>query len=300
MIGIRPLLAATLDPLNDPTVLNRIRFPVFCSPKLDGIRAISMGSGQLLSRSGKLIPSKQARALFGGFNKLDGELIYDTPTIPNVYNVTQSFVMSIAKPALGDDGLPLLRYYVFDRITDDPYEVRNKSLPVGDKWLIPLPQTHISSLDTLLVYEEECLKAGYEGIMIRSINGLYKQGRATLNDQILMKLKRFSEFEARIVAFEEQLTNLNTPILDDLGYTERSTSKENLVPADTLGSIIVDYQGTPLSVSCGCMDHAMRKHVWRNQKLFLGKVIVVRHLDKNLIGYLPRFGRFAGFREDGR
>jgi len=300
VIAIRPLLAATLDPLNDPKVLNKIRFPVFCSPKLDGIRAISMGGGQLLSRSGKLIPSKQARALFGGFNKLDGELIYDNPTIPNVYNVTQSFVMSIAKPALGDDGLPLLRYYVFDRITDDPYDVRYKSLPTGDKWLIPLTQTYIANMDAMLIYEDKCLAAGYEGIMIRSINGPYKHGRANLNDQILMKLKRFSEFEAPIIGFEEQLTNLNKPILDDLGYTERSTSKENLVPADTLGSIIVDYQGTPLSVSCGCMDHAMRKHVWRNQKLFLGKVIVVRHLDKNLIGYLPRFGRFAGFREDGR
>lgn len=300
MTAIRPLLAATLDPLNDPTVLSRIRFPVFCSPKLDGIRAISMGGGQLLSRSGKLIPSRQARALFGGFNKLDGELIYDNPTIPNVYNVTQSFVMSIAKPALGDDGLPLLRYYVFDRITDDPYNIRDQSLPKGDKWLIPLTQTYTSSLDNLLIYEEQCLTAGYEGIMIRSINGPYKHGRATLNDQILMKLKRFSEFEAPIIGFEEQLTNLNTPILDDLGYTERSTAKDRLVPADTLGSIIVDYQGTALPVSCGCLDHSTRKHIWRNQKIFIGKVIVVRHLDKNLIGYLPRFGRFAGFREDGR
>lgn len=299
MIQTRALLAATLDPLNDPFVLNKIRFPVFCSPKLDGIRALSI-NGRLLSRSGKLIPSKQAQTMFSHFNKLDGELIYDSPTIPNVYNITQSFVMSIAKPALDKNNQPLLRYYVFDRVTEDPYKVRYDSLPSGDNWLKTLEQTYITHLDDLLAYEEKCLLEGYEGIMIRSIEGPYKHGRATLNDQILMKLKRFSEFEAPIIGFEEQYTNLNTPIIDDLGYTERSTSKEGLVPADTLGAIIVDYQGEPLNISCGCMDHAMRKHVWRNKHVFLNKIAVVRHLDKNLVGYRPRFGRFAGFREDGR
>jgi DNA ligase-1 len=254
----------------------------------------------LFSRSGKLIPSQQARCMFSHFNGLDGELIYDTPTMMNVYNITQSFVMSMRKDALDRAGQPLLRFYVFDRVSDAPFEERLASLPAGDAWLIPVKQTLLHNMEELLKFEADCLALGYEGIMLKAPNGPYKQGRSTLNEQYLMKLKRFSEFEAIIVGFEEQMTNTNIPIVDDLGYIERSTSKAGLVPADTLGKLVVDYFDGHLEISCGAMTHEMRKHIWRHQHIFLGKEVVVRHFAVGLDGYRPRFPRFVGFREDGR
>lgn len=292
------MLSATIDPLVDPNVFNKLRFPMYASPKLDGIRAISI-NGKLLSRSGKHIPSIQARNMFSHFNGLDGELIYDNPTIPNVYNITQSYIMSQFKRA-EKNGKPCLRFYVFDRINSDPFNKRLESLPVGDEWLIPVKQMMVNSIDELLEYENLCLKQNYEGIMLKAPNGPYKHGRSTFNEQYLMKLKRFSEFEAVIIGFVEQMYNNNAPVIDALGYTERSTAKEGMLPADTLGKLIVRYNDEDMEVSCGVMDHAMRKHIWRNMSCFTGKVVVVRHFDVNLVGYKPRFPRFVGFREDGR
>lgn len=306
MTAIRPMLSATIDPLVDPNVFSKLRFPLYGSPKLDGIRAISIG-GQLLSRSGKPIPSVQARNMFSHFNGLDGELIYDHPTITNVYNITQSYVMSRFKEAK-KDGHPCLRFYVFDRVNDKAFDERLASLPAGDEWLIPVKQTLIHNIEELLKFEAECLNLGYEGIMLKEPYGPYKHGRSTFNEQYLMKLKRFTEFEAPIVGFVEQMFNKNEPVIDALGYTERSTSKDGMFPADTLGKIIVRHNDEDLEISCGCMDHAMRKHVWRFMGDFIGKVVVVRHFDVNLVGYKPRFPRFAkwsepsfvGLREDGR
>jgi DNA ligase-1 len=293
------MLSATIDPLNDPLVFGKLKFPLYASPKLDGIRAISMG-GQLLSRSGKLIPSKQAQQMFGHFNGLDGELIYDNPTITNVYNITQSFVMSISKPAVEADGKPLLRFYVFDRVSEGTFEERFNSLPTGDEWLHRVNQTLVHNLDELLQFESDCLALGYEGIMLKKPDGPYKQGRSTFNEHYLMKLKRFSEEDCVVVGFVEQMTNTNTPIVDALGYTERSTAKEGMVPANTLGKLVVIFGGEELEISCGAFDHMMRKHIWQHQDIFLNKVVVVRHFDINLVGYKPRFPRAIGWRDDGR
>jgi DNA ligase-1 len=297
-MAVRPMLSATIDPLNDSMVFDKLKFPLYASPKLDGIRAVSI-DGQLVSRSGKLIPSTQAQQMFGHFNGLDGELIYNDPTMVNVYNTTQSFVMSLNKPAIINQKA-VLRFYVFDRVADGTFEERLATLPKGDEWLIPVKQTLVNNVKELLEFESNCLALNYEGVMLKSPSGPYKQGRATFNEHYLLKLKRFVEFDAPIVGFVEQMTNVNRPILNDLGYTERSAAKEGLVPADTLGKIIVRYNGNDIKISCGVLDHAMRKCIWQDMDAFIGRMVVVRHFDANLEGYEPRFPRFVGWRDDGR
>jgi len=304
---IKPMLAATIDPKVDPDVFKKLRFPYLASPKLDGIRGVASGKEGLISRSGLPLPSVQAQRLFGHLVGLDGELIVGEPNVMNVYNLTQSHVMSQNKPAMREPNIPNLHYYVFDRwmhnstlVIDMPFYKRLELLPKGDSFLIPVQHQLIENYDDLMMFEEICLNHGYEGIMLRNPHGRYKHGRATFNENLLYKLKRFDEFEAVVIDVVEQMTNLNEKVKNMLGYSERSTNAENLVPANTLGKMVVMYDGEPLNIGCGCMNHDERKYYWDNPHLLKGKTIVVRHFQVGIQGYRPRQARFAGFREDGR
>ena len=303
---LRPILAATIDPLNDPEVFKKLKFPYLASPKLDGIRAVAGGKDfGLYSRKAIQLPSNQAQRLYGHLLGLDGELIVGLPTDMNVYNTTQSHVMSQNKNAIVN-GLPNLYYYLFDRwfydgklVTHLPFYRRLELLP-SDNYLRPVPHIMIYDLEDLLKFETKCLEEGYEGIMLRDPNGLYKEGRSTFNQNYLFKLKRFVEFEALVVGFEEQQTNTNEKVKDALGLSKRSTAQANMIPANTLGKLLVEYQGDVIEVGCGCMTAVERKTYWNNPDLILRKEIVVRHFQVGLDGYKPRFPRFVGFRKDGR
>ena len=299
----RVILAATLDIKKDPKALHKLRYPLALSPKLDGIR-ITPRNKVVWSRKGLEIPSRQVQAMFGHLHGLDGEVIYDHPTIPNVYNITQSYVMSYSKPAVDTEGRPLMRFYVFDRIPlegpDLGFAARYDSLPKGDDWLIRVDQRIVKNVDDVLEQEEAYLNEGYEGIMLRELFGGYKFNRSTLNEQLLMKLKRFIEFEAPIVGFVEELKNNNELTYDNLGYAKRSKAKAGLAPNNTLGAFLVLYNNKVIRVSCGSLNHEGRLLIWNNQAMFLGKIVVVRHFGRNLVGYDPRHTRFVGWRNDGR
>lgn len=104
---MRPLLAPSQTPSNYPDFWKKLKYPLLGSPKLDGIRCIVDGQGHTRSRTWKFIPSLQVATMFGDVPWLDGELIEGNWTDYNVYNRTNSHVMSENKP--GD-----MRFYVFD------------------------------------------------------------------------------------------------------------------------------------------------------------------------------------------
>ena len=299
----RVMLAATIDPIKKPDIFSKLRFPLAGSPKLDGIRATADG-GLLLSRDGIPIPSLQAQEQFKHLTGLDGELIYDNPTIPNVYNITQSYVMSKAKFAFSSEGESLLRFYVFDRIPlDGPnhgFATRYDSLPKEDSCIKIVPQTIIHNIEAMLEFEQQCLDANYEGIMLRSIWGQYKFNRSTFNEHLLMKLKRFVEFEAILVDILPAMKNNNELQVSNIGYAKRSQAKSGLVAMDMAGSLVVSHNDKEYNVSCGCLSHAERKELLAYPHLYLGRLAVIRHFGQNLHGYNPRHTRFVGWRDDGR
>ena len=100
MTAIRPMLG-----VNAPKDLSTLHYPMYLSPKLDGVRAI-VKDGVVYSRSGKPIPNKNVQRMYGHRHGYDGELIYGSPTDANVYNKTVSAVMT-------EDG-PEVDFYVFD------------------------------------------------------------------------------------------------------------------------------------------------------------------------------------------
>ena len=284
--GLKPNLAGKFD-------VTKQKFPCFASPKIDGIRALGTRGG-LLSRALKLIPNSHTQARFADCEGLDGELVVGSPTDPNCMQKTSSGVMS-------KKGVPDVKLYVFDRwdLKGVGYSDRLSAIHSDNMNVIVLPQHLIHSQEELDAFEAECIELGYEGVITRALDGKYKMGRSTTNEGGMLKVKRFSHGEARIVGFEELMHNENETYVNELGRDVRSSHAENLVASGRLGAYICyhpDYEGT-FGVSCGSMTHAQAKWAWENREETRGDITRFKHFAHG-VKSKPRHGIWAGFRHN--
>ena len=284
MTAIRPMLG-----VNAPKDLSTLHYPIYLSPKLDGVRAI-VKDGVVYSRSGKPIPNKNVQRMYGQYHGYDGELIYGKSTDANVYNKTVSAVMT-------EDG-PEVDFYVFDHWNCEcDYKTRYEYLKSTTSYHTKLiSQYEAYSEDDVIKYEKVMLDLGYEGVMLRNPNAMYKHGRSTVKEEGLLKVKRFIDSEAVILDVHPLFRNTNEAKVDALGYTERSTCKDNLVATNLLGSIIVKDLYTDVEFSIGSgFDEQTRIDLWQQKDSLIGRVVKYKHFpvgekDK------PRFPVFIGFR----
>lgn len=285
----RPMLAVAIDDLS------KIKYPVLCSPKLDGIRCL-MIDGQAVSRNFKSIPNNFVREYLEKCcpSGVDGELM-----VKGNFNDVQSAIMR-------EEGEPDFLYFVFDCIpivVGEPYQNRLTALRklrgYGVRVVI-LEQTLIENEKELLKFEELCLKQGFEGIMVRSLDGPYKEGRSTLKEGYLLKLKRFTDSEAVIVGYEEMQHNNNKKEVNEVGRSKRSSKKEGMVGAGMLGKFKVKDVLTQIEFEIGTgegLTRGLRMYVWDHQAKYMGKIITYKYQacgtkDK------PRFPIFKGFRDE--
>ena len=283
----KPLLAGTIEDTST------IKYPVLASPKLDGIRCLII-DGKAVSRNLKPIPNHHIRTLLekhlAGLS-LDGELI-SGPTF-----------QSSTSAVMGRDGAPDFTYNVFDIAgSESPFNNRLRRLgqivnQLDLPWLKIVSHEYRTQESELLTYETTCLAQGYEGVMVRSLDGRYKQGRSTLKEGILLKLKRFTDAEAEVIGFEEQMHNGNEATTNELGRTARSSHKANMTGLNTLGALRVRFNGIEFNIGTG-FDAATRAELWRNKNTLPGMTVKFKY---QAVGVLeaPRFPVFLGFRALG-
>lgn len=279
-----------------------LTFPQFASPKIDGVRAV-VKDAMLLSRTLKPIPNGYVQDTLGceALTGLDGELTVGPPNAKNVMQVTTSGVMS-------HEGTPDFTWWVFDYWTDPqkPFDERLRSLTYGMDQRFQerhprvklLPQTLIEGPDHLAEYEKAMVDAGFEGIMIRKPLGQYKYGRSTAREGHLLKIKRFVDSEAQVIGFEEKMHNANEATTDERGYTKRSSHQENLIPAGTLGALVVRDLTTGIEFNIGTgFDDLTRKKVWDLRQAYLGALVTYKHFQLSGVKEAPRFPVFKAFRD---
>lgn len=282
----RPMLASPVD-------LASLRYPVIVSPKFDGVRAVKWD--KLMSRTNKPIPNQHVQSLFSALPRgLDGELIVGLPYAQNVYRKTVSTVMSF------HDTTPV-RFYAFDMVGPEPFVQRLGNLM---KALSDFPNPHVTFVEqtivesekALLEYETLRLREGFEGIMVRSMQGKYKQGRSTVREGWMLKMKRFADSEATIIGFEELLWNANEAKLDERGYTTHSSHQENLIKSSTLGAFVVrDAERREFKIGTGFTQEE-RVRFWLKKEEYLNRIVKFKHFphgEKDL----PRHPVFLGFRD---
>ena len=91
---------------------------------------------------------------------------------------------------------------------------------------------------------------------------------------------------------------------DEVGHMKRSSHKDGMKPAGTLGKFLVQeigdtpWNGKTFAVGTGeGLDQALRQKIWDNQGEYLGKIITYRyqaHGTKDL----PRIPIWYGFRHE--
>jgi DNA ligase-1 len=302
MTVTKPMLAASMEnSKGEEMTFSDLKYPLGASIKLDGIRCLRV-NGQTLSRSFKQIPNKHIQEQMKNLpDGLDGELVtYNQDGSVRTFNQVQGDVMS-------EDGEPNFRFEIFDYVSCGlNYSYLNRIadlqristlLPSFCTLILP---TIINNESELLTYEEKAIADGHEGIMTRNLNGGYKCGRATFKSQDLIKIKRFKDSEAKILGFEEKLHNANEATTDELGHTKRSSHKAGMVPANTLGALLVVdiYDGREFKIGTGDgLNDKLKKEIWDNQDNYLNKIVNYRY---QVVGTKdkPRIPSFQGFRSE--
>jgi DNA ligase 1 len=274
-----------------PDIYTQVTWPKIIQPKLDGICCLAV-NGVAMSRTMKPIPNKFIQKFFADNNLhgLHGELM-----IKGDFNDVQSGVMRV-------EGEPDFYYVVYDRW--DSTETYLKRVYSCDPIIESLGAGRVTDIDVVSVGSpEECekmlglyLAEGFEGAMLRDPDSLYKQGRHTLKSQALMKLKQFFDSEATIIGFEEKMHNENEKTKDERGYSKRSQKKEGMVPAGTLGALIVKWEDVEFKIGSGYTDD-QRQELWDNKESLLGKLTTFKFQELSKYG-IPRFPVFKCIREE--
>lgn len=299
MVYLKPMLAA-------PAKIADVKFPMAASPKLDGIRGLILNGGAA-SRSLKSFPNVHAQKMFSNpiLDGLDGEFILGSPVAPDSYRVTNSALMTI-------EGTPDVKLWVFDDISNPTRKFIDRLKSAEEKVeralnagfnIEMLDQVLIETPDELLEWEEHYLTLGFEGLILRDLNRPYKYGRSTLNERGMLKLKRMEDSEAVIVGVYERMHNGNEAKINELGYTERSSHKENMIPAGDMGYITVQdinknsmFYGVEFNIGTG-FTAADRAWFWENRKDLIGSGTIVKYAFFPIgVKDKPRHPSYKGFR----
>lgn len=190
---IKPMLAISFNE-------KKIKFPCLCQPKYDGVRCtISKDSEgtHIISRKGKpyKIPHLEEWAKNNShLLPLDGELY-------NHKELTFQEIISAVKRL--SEITPKIRYVVYDRpiegvsnnerwhtLIQDFEKVPSNAPAYRSDWV------YCDNIEQIESYHTTCVANGYEGVIIRNLDGVYEFGFRS-ND--LIKLKTFDDAEFEIV-----------------------------------------------------------------------------------------------------
>lgn len=276
--------------------LSRLPYPVYGSPKLDGFRCCIV-KGIARTNSMKMINNQHTFETLSTMklDGFDGELIVGPTNTPDAFHNSSG-------PLRRKAGTPDFKFYVFDRAAPGTYAERWLNRNNGIPHYLPvvkIQQSLLKSPQDVIDFTQLCIDNNYEGAMIRTATGLYKEGRATFNEMNIFKRKWLEDAEATIVGFVEKLTNTNKKFTNEQGLTSRSTAKSGKVPAGTLGSFILqsDAWAEPFNCGGGCLDHARRQAIWNVRETFLGRKVTYRYQAYGSID-APRQPVFRRFYEE--
>ena len=197
-----PMLASKWEDSKD-----KITYPIFSQPKLDGIRCI-VTKDDMFSRNGKPIISaphifESLKPLFETNPQLifDGELYADK--FANDFNKIVSLVKR-TKPTVEElaESKKNIQYWIYDLPNeDDTFEIRSQALyDLFMEW--SYFNSHCINVDTdvcrsekeVMELYEGYVEKGYEGQILR-LNGLYENKRS----KFLLKHKSFQDSEFPIL-----------------------------------------------------------------------------------------------------
>jgi len=200
-----PMLAADFH-----KVKNKIKYPLYSQPKLDGIRCLVKRDG-MWSRTGKPIIS--APHIFEALKPLfeiNPNLIFDGELYADKFATDFNAICSLVKktkptPQDLEDSAKSIEYHIYDlpscseRFTDRYKALQSIALP---KCCVLVETDRVDSLFDVARYYEYYIMEGYEGQMLR-VDAPYENKRSNT----LLKHKSFIDEEYTILDIEEGIGN---------------------------------------------------------------------------------------------
>jgi DNA ligase-1 len=145
--------------------------------------------------------------------------------------------------------------------------------------LDPLLPVALGSAAALRAFEADCLRRGFEGVVLRAPDGGYKFGRSTLRQGWLLKLKRFADAEARVIGVEELVHG-------------EDAAREG---SGLLGAFVLrSPAGVTFRVGSGLTD-AQRRDFWRRRAALVGALVKYKSMVAG-VKTAPRHPVFLGVR----
>lgn len=193
-----------------------IKYPAIGQPKLDGVRCLAQRDGDIISlksRKGKEFPHlnhirKTLETLLPKDFALDGELYSTEIPFEEITGIVRK-----EKLKDGDDQkMLLIKYNVYDCIfikqSEIGFSLRYEYLKTFCNTVnscITLVKNEIlNDENDVKTYHDKFVAEGYEGLMIRNMNGVYGVGKRSKH---LQKHKNFKTEEYKIVGYEEASGN---------------------------------------------------------------------------------------------
>lgn len=270
--------------------------------KLDGVRVLALINGNsvsLVSRNGKPFDNfpQIAQAIEQNFCNFarspDNRFVLDGEVVGESF---QKLMRQAHRKT--DANTSGMTYHIFDIIPRDDFErgICNKQqhtrTEILDRAAARLQDTDCLRIvpgiqvdldlaegrDIMTRYAQDCVKAGYEGIMIKSLDAPYECKRSSN----WLKYKPVHDYDLKVIAVEEG--------------TGKNTGK--------MGALVCegDDQGRQIRVNVGSgFTDEQRQDYWDHRKKVIGQtaVIMCDAITQNQDGgYSLRFPRFKTFRDD--
>ena len=263
---------------------NKVEYPCYAEPKIDGIRAVAFINGHLpedvvfYSRSGKEFESLNSIAeelvkVFPVGWVIDGEV-----KVPGTFQKSSSTILRTVN--MKDN--PEIFYSVFDAMTIEEFDNKkcHNEYWKRRQWFVDkidnAKEKHIfywtayrcNSITDINRAYEEFRELGHEGAMIKQNNGKYEFKRS----DNWMKIKPEETVDLEVIGFQ------------------KGSGKNS----EILGNLLVDYKGKECSVGTGFSDE-LRTEIWNNQDKYLGAIAEITFTEETDDGVM-RHNRFERFR----
>ncbi len=245
--------------------VKKLLYPVDVQPKLDGLRAIARWEGDkvvLISRAGKpwLVTThlnEQLEKLMPKGTVLDGEIY--------LHGKPLQWITSRAKKK--QEGTECLQYHVYDSPEVDgddsllwvSRESKLWTLFTAGPVTTSIKQVHTLRVDSradVMWSHDKYVDEGYEGLIVRTLNGLYEYGHRSPS---LLKVKAFEDAEFTII-----------------GHTDGKGKEEGTVVWICKNDINdLTFETRPRGT------YEERQKLFRNAEKYHGRKLTVRYIGRN-------------------
>ena len=258
------------------------KYPLLASAKFDGVRAVITPDG-IYSRNWKRFNLHLESYFSDAIEEtrknnaiLDGEIY--------ARNLRFDELISNIRGSVINDSI---RFYAFDSCSLEEWN-NAKTKPFSKRYsetvtryrhlnrIAPVVQYRINNDDDLSNLFNQSISQGFEGLILRDATSAYKNGRATMKQGIIYKLKQWVTIDSKIIGFKQMMKS------------GKRTAKIGSYLLQTSDGI--EYAAKPAA-------GVTLDDTWHKRNQHLGKFAECRFM-KHGVKLRPRFAHITRFRPD--